>query len=315
MRAEYGNFQDFRDWYRLHRRRQTGRAASEHTLRSKSVHLVKAARTLGCTEEEFLATLLKDEVNAGRLVRMYEDEMTPGAARVAVYALLSFAEYAVARGWYASLDECAITHQDVPPRNPKPPITVYSPEEMEAFVSAARGVDIRWWALITFLVDTGRRIGETLDIEWEWLRLDADPAYVEFPFTKNGEPQYVPLTKRLRDEVFTPEHIEWLKSHERAGAMRFRRPIDVHPFPWNYTTVQGRFSRFCERAGLPDRGFHCFRHTVITERLARGVPLQAVSRLAGHSSVAVTDSRYNHTDALAYARFVERPVVPHEEAG
>jgi integrase len=70
--------------------------------------------------------------------------------------------------------------------------------------------------------------------------------------------------------------------------------------------VESRFSRFAERAGLPDRGFHCFRHTVITERLARGVPLQAVSRLAGHSSVAVTDSRYNHADALAYSKYIER---------
>lgn len=307
MTAQYADFQEFRDWYRLHRRRQTGRTASDNTLRSKSVHLVKAARILDCTEEEFLANLLTDETKAGKLVRMYEEEMTPGAARVAVYALLSFAEYAVSRGWYGSVEDCAITRQDVPPRNPKPPIVVYSPAEMESFVSAARGVDVRWWALVTFLVDTGRRIGETLDIEWEWLRLDADPAYVEFPFTKNGEAQYVPLTNRLRDEVFTAENIAWMKSHGRAGRNSFRRPVDVHPFPWGYTTVQGRFERFCERTGLPNRGFHCFRHTVITERLARGVPLQAVSRLAGHSSVAVTDGRYNHANALAYSRYVERP--------
>jgi integrase len=306
--AHYDDFQDFRDWYRLHRRRQAGRTASEHTLRSKSVHLVKAARTLDCTGEEFLANQLRDPLMAGRLLRTYEDEMTPGAARVAVYALLSFAEYATARGWYDSVEDCAVTRQDVPARNPKPPITVYSEEEMEAFVSAARGVDVRWWALITFLVDTGRRIGETLDIEWEWLRLDADPAYVEFPFTKNGEPQYVPLTQRLRRQVFTPENIAWMKEHDKAGANSFRRTVDKHPFPWGYTTAQGRFERFCERTGLPNRGFHCFRHTVITERLARGVPLQAVSRLAGHSSVAVTDDRYNHASALSYSRFVERQV-------
>lgn len=307
MTAHYDDFQDFRDWYRLHRRRKTGRLASEHTLRSKSIHLVRVARDLDCEGEEFLANLLRDPMVAGRLLRQQEDHMTPGAARVAVYALLSFAEYAVERGWYESVDDCAINHQDVPARNPKPPIVVYSQEEMEAFVAAARGVDVRWWALITFLVDSGRRIGETLDIEWEWLRLDADPAYVEFPHTKNGEPQYVPLTKRLRDEVFTPENISWMKSHERSGRNAFRRPVDKHPFPWSYGTAKGRFERFCERTGLPDRGFHCFRHTVITERLARGVPLQAVSRLAGHSSVAVTDDRYNHTDALAYSRYIERP--------
>lgn len=88
--------------------------------------------------------------------------------------------------------------------------------------------------------------------------------------------------------------------------MSYSRDIEQHPFPWKYGTLHGRFARFCDRTGLPNRGFHCFRHTVITERLARGVPMHAVSRLAGHSSVAVTDARYNHADALSYAHYIER---------
>lgn len=306
MHAGYDDFQEFRDWYRLHRRRTTGRTASEHTLRTKSVYLARAARELGAESPEILGNLLTRPDAAGRLLRSFEDSMSPGAARVAVYALLNFAEYGVAQGWLTSVSDSCVGREDVPPRNPKAAITVYSQEEMEAFVAAARGVDLRWWALVTFLVDTGRRIGETLEIEWDWLRLDADPAYVEFPFTKNGEPQYVPLTRRLRTEVFTPENIAWLKTNEKAGHLAFRRDVGKHPFPWNYSTVKGRFERFCERTGLPDRGFHCFRHTVITERLARGVPLQAVSKLAGHSSIAVTAARYDHTDALSFSRYIEK---------
>ena len=306
MSAGYDDFQEFRDWYRMQRRRRSGRTASEHTLRTKSVYLARTARETGAESPEVLANLLTQPVVAGRLLRHFEEAITPGAARVAVYALLNFAEYAVDQGWLSSVNDSCITREDVPPRNPKAPISVYSEVEMEAFVRAARGVDLRWWALITFLVDTGRRIGETLSIEWDWVRLDADPAYVELPDTKNGEPQYVPLTRRLRDEVFTPANIEWMKSHEKAGHMAFRRDVSRHPFPWNYSTVKGRFERFCERTGLPDRGFHCFRHTVITERLARGVPLQAVSKLAGHSSVAVTAARYDHTDALTFSRYIER---------
>jgi integrase len=188
-----------------------------------------------------------------------------------------------------------------------PSISVYSPEEMEAFVSASRGVDPRWHAFMTYLVDTGRRVGETLSLRWAYFRLDAEPPYVELPTTKVGEQQYVPLTSRLATEVFSPANISRIKETKmRKGSAPCVGDPGLQPFPWSYGVARARFARFCERAGLPDKGFHCFRHTVITERLARGVPIQAVAALAGHKNVSTTDQRYNHTNALAYAGFVER---------
>jgi integrase len=232
--------------------------------------------------------------------------MTPGSARTYVYALRDFAEFLVeAHG--ASPMAVAITGADVPPRNPLPAVKLYSPRDMQTFVSAARGVELRWWALLAYLVDTGRRIGETLSLRWDDFRLDHTPPHLELRSTKAGEPQYVPLSARLATEVFNSANIEKMKETRlRRGSAPNVGDPELMPFPWSYNVARARLSRFCEKAGLPDYGFHAFRHTVITERLARGVPIQAVAALAGHKSVTTTDRRYNHTTSLTYAAFVER---------
>lgn len=301
-RLGYKDFESWARWYDYNRTRSTGRPASRHTLRTKAVHLAASANLVGATGEVFLGEVLGDRRQVNTLLTRLASKMTPGAMRQAVYALRDFGRYSVEMGWSAS---CEVYADDVPPKNPPTPIHVYSDEEMERFVSAARGRGLRWWALICFLADTGRRAGEALALEWSWLRLDQTPAYFELPWTKNGKPQYVPLSRRLREEVFTPENIETLKHQNKRGTQAFRRDPAVYLFPWGYGTVHASLDRFCEAADLPNRGFHNFRHTVITSRLAAGVPLQAVAALAGHSSAVITDRRYNHTDALTYAQYVE----------
>ena len=85
---------------------------------------------------------------------------------------------------------------------------------------------------------------------------------------------------------------------------RFLRDPAVYPFPWTYPVAHRIFSHYCKRVGVESRGFHNFRHTRATSMLARGVPIQAVSSLLGHSSVATTDKIYNHTSSLDFARYI-----------
>lgn len=304
-RYGYKDFDAFGRWYSVKRLRSTGRPASPNTLRTKQVHLARVCSLPEVGEQVFLGSALCDREQVVFLLDRIASQMTPGAARVVVYALLDWAAFLAAQGAIQA-GSVALSKADVPPKNPLPSISVYSAEEMRTFVDAARGVDIRWWAFMAYLVDTGRRIGETLSLRWDHFRLLEDPAYVELPDTKT-DAQYVPLSARLVHDVFTPENIEWMKqTPTRRGSAPPVGDYRSQPFPWSYNVAKARFSRFCVRAGLPDKGFHCFRHTVITERLARGVPLQAVAALAGHRSVSTTDQRYNHTNALSYAAFVER---------
>lgn len=192
---------------------------------------------------------------------------------------------------------------EAPAKNPQPPITVYRASEVERLVEAARGKSLRWFVFLATLAHTGRRVGELLALRWEWLHLDSDVPHFELPTTKNKRQHYVPLDAFLREQCFTPANVALLQA-EPMGRFKLRTPAE-HPFPWSYTSVEKSFRRHCAKCGIEDRGFHRFRHTLATDLITRGVPLQAVSALIGHANIATTDRLYNHARTLDFAHYLD----------
>lgn len=305
-------FDEFGRWYASRRRRETGRLPSPRTIEAKQQKLSTLCNYLeksggtgrssdGLTR---LHRILGDREAINDLIDRLMARMTSGAVRQAVYAVSDYSTWLVSQG---VLERTLVHSDDAPPMNPPPPITIYTEEQMDLFVNAARGVNFRWFALMAMLADTGRRIGELLQLQWAWFNLTATPAHIALPTTKNGEQQYVPLSRRLREQVFTDEGIHRLKTEAPPPRWRYSRSPEEYVFPWHYTSAIKRFHRYCDTLGLPDRGFHNFRHTVVTNRLAAGMPPQAVQALAGHRSLQTTMQRYGHATALDYWRFVEPP--------
>ena len=293
------DFGDFAAWYSARQRRLKGKTPAPATIRTKRVHLGTCSRIVRAETPEMLSTVLSSRSQVEHLLDELAVRMTPGSMQPPCYALLDFCQYATHKGW---MESPAIYRSDVPAKDPAKPITIYTDAELELFTTAARGADLRWWALLCFLADTGRRIGEALQLRWEWLKLDGDVPYFELPHQKNGNPQYIPLGTRLREEVFTPENIIRLK--EKARSTTKEDPA-VLVFPYSYSSVHGRLERFCEKTGLPNRGLHNFRHTRITNWLIKGVPLQAASALAGHANPGITGQRYNHAHAMSYKEYLD----------
>src|ERR1700730_10116911 len=192
-----------------------------------------------------------------------------------------FALYAKSQGW---AKHPTLRATDLPPRNPQKAITVHTAAEIDLLLSAARGKGLRWWAFLTFLADTGGRGGGGLSLQWDWLRLEESPPYFQLPVQKNGRPQYLPLGTRLREEVFTPDHVAVLQSREHDN---FTCDPSVHPFHCTYPSVRSLMISHCQTVGLTHRVLHVLRHTRATQWLASGVPLNAVSKLLGHSNVAI----------------------------
>jgi integrase/recombinase XerD len=57
---------------------------------------------------------------------------------------------------------------------------------------------------------------------------------------------------------------------------------------------QRALSQLFEKAGVPRAYPHLFRHTFATDLLQKGVTLQTVAVLLGHSSTKITEKRYSH---------------------
>ena len=65
--------------------------------------------------------------------------------------------------------------------------------------------------------------------------------------------------------------------------------------PHHATDIRAEWWRtFVKRAGLPYIRFHDLRHTAATLLLSRGVNVKVVSKMLGHSNIAITLSIYGH---------------------
>ena len=137
--------------------------------------------------------------------------------------------------------------------------------------------------LFVYLLETGARLSEALRLSKDDIRLDA--GLITIWVTKTKQPRSVPITKKVR-------------------AILDRRP---EGFIGGYAkdTVQRKFKRCKDMIGLPEEAvLYSCRHTYATKMLERGVDIQLLAKILGHSSLAMT-SRYSKVtdvrllDALA----------------
>ena len=76
-----------------------------------------------------------------------------------------------------------------------------------------------------------------------------------------------------------------------------------------YRTLLDNWHWFCDSIGIPQVGFHVFRHTFAHNALRAGVPVKVVSAWLGHSDVYITLQIYDNVtaeDMQAAAQLIEK---------
>lgn len=124
-----------------------------------------------------------------------------------------------------------------------------------------------------FLLHTGARVGEALELRWA----DVGPSTVTFRWqtTKSKKTRVIGLNKLAKEAVDKTRKWGWSSPWEKIDYDRFVKD----------------FRKAKERAGLgddPEVVPHILRHTHASWLVQRGVSIQAVSKLLGHSSITVT---------------------------
>ncbi|MGB4777439.1 tyrosine-type recombinase/integrase [Microbacterium sp.] len=186
-----------------------------------------------------------------------------------------------------------------------------APSEVRAVLDAAAGT--RYAAILSLIAGTGLRRGEALALRWEDVDLEEGVVRVRWTLSRVGADlvSTPPKTMRSRRDVpLTPGVVTLLRKHDiaqkaerlRAGSQwgndrglvfttELGAPIDPRNLFRAFVAAVGRSG--IDATGV---GLHTLRHSAATGMLDAGVPLHVVSRVLGHSSVAITGDIYGHAD-------------------
>ncbi len=192
-------------------------------------------------------------------------------------------------------------------------LQVWAPAQARAFVEHTAGE--RLAALYVVALGTGMRRGELLGLRWQdvdWQDGHASAARIrirqalvlaggrtrmETPKSARSRRSIVvsaPVLEALKRHRATQaeERLAWGSAYDERGLGLVFAREDGSPLAPG--AVSRAFLSATEAVGLPRIRFHDLRHTFATHALAAGMPLHALSRYLGHSSIAITDGVYGH---------------------
>jgi integrase len=168
------------------------------------------------------------------------------------------------------------------------------------------------------MLDTGMRPGEACALEWRHVRLDPAPGsrfgYVQVADGKSrNAKRNLSLTERVREMLGD--------RLEGAGKAEYVFPAESGE-AWLVSSLDHQHTAFRELLGLPEAFVvHSLRHTMLTRLGESGADAFTIMRIAGHSSVTVSQ-RYVHPspesletafarlDSLNRSKRQGTPVIP-----
>ena len=197
-----------------------------------------------------------------------------------------------------------------PPKRKTKSKEVFNIDEVRSLLSAVKGDRIE--VAIHIALTLGTRRGEILGLQWGDIDFDDQTLKVrrtlkrrnghgivlDPPKTAAGA-RKLPLTDDLTDALRSHRRTQ---SEERLAAGEawqdddfvFTTTIGTPVEPRNF---ERSWKALCAKANVPAYNFHTTRHTAATTMLNVGVPPESITKILGHSSVAVTADLYAQPSA------------------
>ena len=156
-------------------------------------------------------------------------------------------------------------------------------------------------AVALLILDTGLRVGEAVNLKWSDIILKpANGAKYGYLIVRKGKSKNakrnISLTARVHEMLVA-------RNSESKGEWVF--PGDTEG-PFLATSLNHQQAKLRETLGLPkDFVIHSLRHTMLTRLGEAGVDAFTIMRIAGHSSITVSQ-RYIHPSPELLERAFER---------
>lgn len=164
------------------------------------------------------------------------------------------------------------------PKKPKNKVEYYSDEELKNIWET---LDEFWVEPLKFIVHTGLRKGEWINLKWTNVNLEGSSPYISIVssgewITKTGEARAVPLNK------VALEIIKNQKGKNATYVFTSKSGAKIHPDK-PYHSLKTALKKL----GLTG-DIHKLRHTFASKLAMKGVPLFDIQRLLGHSDSKTT---------------------------
>jgi site-specific recombinase XerD len=181
--------------------------------------------------------------------------------------LRSFFRFCQDNGWIAANPAKGIR----PPKVNTLPRIPFNEDEVQNIIAQAK--DDKELAFVLCLRHTGLRIGDTTLLKVSQVSGDRVRLYT----TKSGSPISIKIPETLSS---------LLQRLQTSGGYYFLRgeSTNVH----NLTELWRRsFQKWCKAAGVSPANPHRMRHTLASDLLSKGVPVEAVAAILGNSPAIV----------------------------
>jgi integrase len=152
-----------------------------------------------------------------------------------------------------------------------------SNEDMQKLINGATNKLTR--DLISFLIYTGCRKGEALNLKWD--DVDLQNNIIAIKGTKNKSDRHIPISKPLKELLIGIE-----KKQDSFLYVFNNNEARIKDFRCSFHTA-------CRNAGLKDLRIHDLRHVFASKMVMGGTSLYITGELLGHRTTQMT-KRYSH---------------------
>lgn len=150
--------------------------------------------------------------------------------------------------------------------------------------------------LLIVLFQTGLRRAEACHIRSGSFDLETRVVTVR-EATKGGKERVVGISPKLKRAIEELRTLDGLRSDDyvwptNPGGTEHNR----HDRPKTVSSMEQWWKRCCRAAHVPELKLHTTRHTYATRLRERGLPLDDIQMMLGHSSIQTTSDLYVHTE-------------------
>lgn len=190
-------------------------------------------------------------------------------------SIKSFFKFLIGDGALSISPATTVSH----PKYEITPPRILSPLEYRALRDAVRG-DIRMYAIVEILLQTGLRIGELAGIQLQDISLEK--SHLKVRAFESHDARKVPLNKTAKEAI--EKYVR-----ERPKTKNTTLFITKTGNPFLIRNIRTAVNRFFRIAGITGAKVNDLRHTFVVEQLKAGVPIVELSHMVGHKRLSTTE--------------------------